>query len=119
MRVFLDNNVPAGVARILSHHSVSTSPQMGWTKVQNGMLLAEAESAGFAVMVTADQNIKYQQDLAKRTIALVVLGSNIWPIVSEYAAKIVAAVDAAKPGSFEFIEMPLPPKSGPETQRHS
>ena len=74
------------------------------------MLLAEAESAGFAVKVTADQNIKYQQDLAKRTIALVVLGSNIWPIVSEYAAKIVAAVDAAKPGSFDFIEMPLPPK---------
>ena len=110
MRVFLDNNVPAGVARILSHHSVSTSPQLGWTKIQNGMLLVEAESAGFAVMVTADQNIKYQQDLAKRTIALVVLGSNIWPIVSEYAAKIVAAVDAAKPGSFEFIEMPLPPK---------
>jgi hypothetical protein len=68
MRVFLDNNVPAGVARILSHHGVSTSPQMGWTRVQNGMLLAEAESAGFAVMVTADQNIKYQQDLAKRTI---------------------------------------------------
>jgi len=83
---------------------------MGWTKVQNGMLLAEAESAGFAVMVTADQNIRYQQDLAKRTIALVVLGSNIWPIVSEYAAAILAAVDAAQAGSFELIEMPLPPK---------
>ena len=74
------------------------------------MLLAEAESAGFAVMVTADQNIRYQQDLAKRTIALVVLGSNIWPIVSEYAAAILAAVDAAQAGSFELIEMPLPPK---------
>ena len=110
MRVFLDNNVPAGVARILSHHSVSTSPQMGWTKVQNGMLLAEAESAGFAVMVTADQNIKYQQDLSKRMIALVVLGSNIWPIVSEYATDIVAAVDVAQPGGVDFIEMPLKPK---------
>ena len=61
-------------------------------------------------MVTADQNIKYQQDLAKRTIALAVLGSNIWPIVGEYATTIVAAVDAARAGSFEFIEMPLPPK---------
>jgi hypothetical protein len=110
MRVFLDNNVPAGVARIISHHAVSTSPQLGWTKVQNGDLLAAAEAGGFEVMVTADQNIKYQQDLTKRTIALVVLGSNIWPLVNDQAAMIVAAVDAAQPGSFEFIEMPLPPK---------
>jgi len=55
--------------------------------------------------------------LPKRTIALVVLGSNIWPIVREYAALIVAAVEAAQPGSFEFIEMPLPPEER-ESQGH-
>ena len=110
MRVFLDNSVPVGVARLISHHTVSTSPQLGLTRVQNGDLLAAAESEGFEVMVTADQSIKYQQDLKKRTIALVVLGSNIWPLVRDYAAVIVGAVDAAQPGSFEFIEIPLPPK---------
>jgi hypothetical protein len=50
-------------------------------------------------MVTADQNIKHQQDLRKRAIALVVLGSNIWPIVRDHAVAIITAVDAAKPGT--------------------
>jgi hypothetical protein len=60
-------------------------------------------------MITSDQNIAYQQNLTGRTLALVVLGSNIWPIVRDHGATITAKVDAATPGSYEFIEMP-PPK---------
>jgi hypothetical protein len=45
-----------------------------------------------------------------RRLALVVLGSNIWPIVREHGATIAAKVDAATPGSYDFIEMALPPK---------
>ena len=65
-------------------------------------------------MVTSDQNIRYQQNLAARKLALVVLGSNIWPVVRKHSAAIAASVDAAAPGSYAFIEMPLPPK--PEGQ---
>jgi hypothetical protein len=61
-------------------------------------------------MITADQNIKYQQNLSGRKLALIVLGSNIWPIVRDHAAEIAAKVDAAKPGGYDFIEMPVPPR---------
>lgn len=62
------------------------------------------------VMVTSDQNIRYQQNFAGRTLALVVLGSNIWPVVRQHGAAITACVDAATRGSYAFIEMPVPPK---------
>jgi hypothetical protein len=61
-------------------------------------------------MITSDQNIVYQPNLTVRKLALVVLGSNIWPIVRDHRAAIMAKVDAATAGSYVFIEMPLPPK---------
>ena len=75
--------------------------------MKNGQLLERAETAGFDVAITADQNIRHQQNLTGRKLALVVLGSNIWPIVQNYDAAIAAKVDAATPGSYAFIDMPL------------
>ena len=69
-----------------------------------------ADQATFEVLVTSDQNIRYQQKLAGRKLALVVLGSNIWPVVRQHSAAITARVDGATPGGYDFIEMPLPPK---------
>jgi len=68
-----------------------------------------AEQAGFDLMLTSDQNIRYQQNLTGRRLALLVLGSNIWPIVRRHGETIAARVDAAAPGGYDFIEMPLPP----------
>jgi hypothetical protein len=79
-------------------------------KLQNGELLRAAEADSFDVLVTCDQNIAYQQNLTGRKLALVVFGSNIWPIVSDYRDSIAAKVDAAIPGSYDFIDMPLPTK---------
>ena len=69
-----------------------------------------AEAAEFDAVVTADQNIVYQQNLKGRRIALMVLGSNIWPIVREYAGEIAGRVRSAIPGSYSFLEMPVPLK---------
>ena len=111
MRILFDKNVPVGVRRFLSGHEVRTFVEMGWhPQLENGELLIAAEAARFDVMITSDQNIVYQQNLAGRKIALVVLGSNIWPIVGDHGATIIAKIDAVKPGSYAFIEMPLPPK---------
>ena len=86
---------------------------MQWPdQLENGDLLKSAEESGFDVLVTSDQNIRYQQNLTGRKLALVVLGSNIWPIVREHGATIVTAVDGVRPGSYDFIEMPLPPRRG-------
>ena len=111
MRIVFDKNVPVGVRRFLSKHEVRTFVEIEWhPQLENGELLKLAEASGFDVMVTSDQNIRYQQNLTGRKLALVVLGSNIWPVVRDHGAAITAKVDAATPGGYEFIEMPLPPK---------
>ncbi len=109
MRIVFDKNVPAGVRRFLSDHQVSTFNEMQWNpQLENGELLKTAETAGFDVMVTADQNIRHQQNLTGRKLALVVLGSNIWPIVRDHEKAIAAKVSAATPGSYCFLEMLTP-----------
>ncbi len=111
MRILLDKNVPVGVRRFLLKHEVQTFVEMQWPdQLENGELLKMAEEAGFEVLLTSDQNIRYQQNLAGRKLALVVLGSNIWPVLRQYSAAIMARVDGATPGGYDFIEMPLPPK---------
>jgi hypothetical protein len=109
LRILFDKNVPVGVRRLLPGHDVRTFVEMRWhPQLDNGELLSACEAAGFDVMITADQNIVYQQNLAGRNLALVVLGSNIWPIVRDYGATIAAKVGAATPGSYGFIEMSPP-----------
>ncbi len=112
MHILFDRNVPVGVRRFLSGHEVRTLVEMNWPQqLENGELLKVAEAAAFDVMVTSDQNIRYQQNLTGRKLALLGLGSNIWPIVRNHGTVIAAKVDAATPGSCDFVEMPLPPKS--------
>ncbi|HUA84220.1 MAG TPA: hypothetical protein VMB85_10205 [Bryobacteraceae bacterium] len=111
MRILFDKNAPVGARAFLAGHEVHTVVEMGWPdQLENGELLKIGEQSGFDVMVTSDQNIRYQQNLAGRKLALVVLGSNIWPVVRKHGAAITASVGAATPGTYAFIEMPLPPK---------
>jgi hypothetical protein len=111
LRILFDKNVPIGVRGFLAGHEVRTFVGMQWhPQLENGELLKAGETAGFEVMVTSDQNIVYQQNMAGRRLALVVLGSNIWPIVRDHGATIAAKVAVATPGSYEFIEMQLPRK---------
>lgn len=117
MRILLDHNVPVGVRSFLARHEVRTIVEMKWRpQLENGELLDAAETAGFDVLLTSDQNIRYQQNPKGRKLALVVLGSNIWPIVRGYGPAIAARVEAVTPGSWEFIEMPPPPRGKPLKQ---
>ena len=106
MKIIFDNSTPAPLAGFLVGHAVSLCPKLGWARLGNGELLEAAEGAGFELMITADQNLKYQQNLSKRRIALIVLGSNDWSIVKNYTTAIVASVDAATANGYVFIEMP-------------
>jgi hypothetical protein len=111
LRIVFDKNVPVGVRRFLANHEVRTFADLAWhPQLENGDLLSKAEAAGFDAMVTSDQNIKYQQNLAGRKLALVVLGSNIWPLVRDHDDEIASAIEAAAPGSYKFIEMPRRPR---------
>jgi hypothetical protein len=69
-------------------------------------LLNAAEEAGFAVLLTADPNMAYQQNLKGRKIAVVVLGKNRWPLIQPHVTHVIAAVDAAEPGSYIVVDIP-------------
>jgi hypothetical protein len=107
MLILFDNGTPRGLARFLTGHTVEEARARGWDQLVNGELIAAAEQAGFEVIVTTDKNIRYQQNLEARKIALVVLEHPQWPMVKLVAEKIVAAVNAAQPGSFAEVEIPF------------
>jgi hypothetical protein len=65
-----------------------------------------AEEAGFEIFLTTDKNIRYQQNLAERTIAIVVLGNSRWPVVKRFVDRVVAALRGAKRGSYIEVEIP-------------
>ena len=72
----------------------------------NGELLKAAEAASFQVLITTDKNIRYQQNLSERAIAIVVLGIPQWPILRPHVDRVVAAVNAAKPVTYCEVEIP-------------
>lgn len=101
--MLFDNNVPAPLRRYLANHEIRLARQMGWHEVKNGDLLSMAERSGFELMVTGDKNLVYQQNLAGRKIALVVLATIHWPTLRVDVTPIVEAVNRAVPGSFERL----------------
>jgi hypothetical protein len=109
MLILFDHVTPRGIARFLAGHVVIRAKDRGWETLSNGDLLTEAERAGFEVFLTADKNIRYQQNLGTRNIAIVVLSTPQWPLVRLHTARIAAAVNAAMPGS--YVEIQIPDKS--------
>jgi hypothetical protein len=70
-------------------------------------LLTAAEQAGFDMLLTTDKNMRYQQNLAGRKIAIVVLGQQQWPQLRAHIQRVIEAVNAATPGSYAEVEIPF------------
>ena len=108
MLILFDHGTPRGLARALAGHRVTTARARGWERLSNGVLLKAAEEAGIDLLLTTDNNIRYQQNLAARTIAIVVLtGSTKWSRVRLQMDLVAAAVNAATPGSYTEVEIPF------------
>ena len=105
MKVLFDENVPAPLRRLLTLHQVTTVQGQSWQGISNGELVRLAETC-FDVLLLADKNLRYQQNLVGRRLALVELPTNRWPIVKAPSPRIQAAVDQAQPGSYPVIELP-------------
>jgi hypothetical protein len=100
MLVLFDNGTPRTLARyLIDEHTVTEARARGWDQLENGELLTVAEAAGVEVLITTDRNLRYQQNLAGRKIAIVVLGKGRWSIIKPRVAQVVAAVNAAVPGT--------------------
>ena len=106
MRVLFDQGTPVPLREFLAQHEVVTAFERGWSNLSNGELLRVAEAEGFEVLLTADSNLRYQQDLAGRRIAIVVLSTPSWPRIQRSPMLVVRAVASATPGSFSEVAIP-------------
>ena len=107
MLILFDQATPVPIRPYLEGHTVRTAAQQGWDKLRNGDLLTAAEDAGFDILLTTDKNMRYQQNLAGRKIAVVVLGQQQWPRLRPHVQRVVEVVSAATPGCFTEVDIPF------------
>ncbi|MEM1303998.1 MAG: DUF5615 family PIN-like protein [Planctomycetota bacterium] len=105
MRVLFDQGTPAPLRQHLIGHTVDTVAELGWSRLSNGDLLNEAEAAGYYCLITTDQNLRYQQNLAERTIAILVLLSASWPRIQQKVKEVAEALESLDEGGYR--ELPV------------
>lgn len=105
MKILLDECVPWPIHRSLADHECVTAQQRGWGGIKNGELLRLAETE-FDIFITTDQNLRYQQNLTGRRIAILQLSTNKLRPLLAAALLIRSAVESIRPG--EFRELPIP-----------
>ena len=106
MRILFDKGTPRPLRQRLFGHEVETSEQRGWDTLANGALMDRAEEAGFEVLLTTDQSIRYQQNMTNRRIAVVVLMNTNWPRIARNTEVVRASLEGLQPG--ELREVPVP-----------
>lgn len=103
MKILFDQGTPAPLRHLLNAHTVFTAYEMGWTELDNGKLLAVTEPE-FDALVTTDKNIRHQQNFVGRRLAILILPTTSWPKLRMHKARIVAAVNALRPGNIVELE---------------
>ena len=109
MRILFDNGTPRQLRRQLFGHDVEEAREHGWDALSNGELLDRAEEAGYEVLITTDQDIRHQQNMSDRRVAVVVLVNTAWPRISRRTEAIRNALEGIQPG--EVREVPIPSRS--------
>jgi len=102
MKLLFDHGTPVPLAKELLPHEVKTAYEMGWAELSNGELLAAAEGR-FDLLVTTDRNLRYQQNLRGRALAILVLPTTSWRAIRQHAPEIAAAVTAISPGELREL----------------
>jgi len=104
MKILFDQGTPVPLRRTLHPHSVDTAAEREWSQLDNGVLIKKAEDHGYDVMITTDQNIKYQQNLSGRQIRLLVLKTTSWPKIRLKAQDIQDTLENMGEGSYVELE---------------
>ena len=104
MKIPLDESVPRLLKLRLPQLDISTVQKLGWAGLRNGELLRRAEEH-FHVFVTADQNLRYQQNLSGRTLATLVLPSNQVPLITRLVPAVEALLATIQPRT--VVDVPL------------
>jgi predicted nuclease of predicted toxin-antitoxin system len=102
MRILFDQGTPVPLRHSLTAHSVATAFEMGWSQLENGELLATAEGK-FDLLVTTDQNLRYQQNLQGRHLAILVLPTTNWLEIQSRLTDVVAVVNSLQAGEYREL----------------
>ena len=103
MKILFDQGTPAPLRHSLAGHTIATAFEQGWSDLENGGLIQVAETNGFDALVTTDQNLKYQQNLRGRKLAILVLPTTSWPKFQKYLDKISDAVNTLAAGEYREL----------------
>src|SRR3954447_17423277 len=93
MRILFDQNIPRSLRQSLPGHDIRTAAAMGWSALSNGLILDAAEAAGVSVMITADRNMRHQQIMTGRRMAVLIVSSNKRQMLEEGALRISRALE--------------------------
>jgi len=102
VRILIDESLPRYLKQVLVEHAVFTVQEMGWAGIRNSELLAKAES-NFDVLLTADKNLRYQQNLSGLALAIIVFPSNRLSVVKTLAPQVKDALSVIRQG--EIVEL--------------
>jgi hypothetical protein len=104
VRIVLDDCVPWPLARHLTGHTCTSPQRSGWGGFENGDLLRLAERE-YDLFVTSDQNLRYQQNLADRKIAILELSTNDWATIRMNLDVVVARIKAMRLAEFAQLDV--------------
>ena len=103
MRILFDQETPVPLRRQLSGYAIETAYERGWATLKNGALLSTAEQAGYDALITTDQQLRFQQNLTGRHLAILILGTTSWPRIRAQVARVQSALDTCTPGSYHEV----------------
>lgn len=114
MKILFDQGTPVPLRRSLPDHEIATAFERGWQGLQNGELLSVAEAEGFAAIVTTDQNLRYQQNLPTRLLAIVVLMTTDWRLIRQHTAYVAESIAQLVTSAYIELSFPPPDSKNPE-----
>ncbi|MEI7952601.1 MAG: DUF5615 family PIN-like protein [Synechococcaceae cyanobacterium ELA182] len=106
MRILFDQGTPVPLRRSLSGHDVATAYELGWSTVTNGDLIRLAEQEGYELLITTDTNLRYQQNLKDRNLAILVLTTTSWPRIRQVTDRIQDTIALIETGGYEELSIP-------------
>ena len=106
MRILFDQGTPVPLRRSLSGHDVATAYELGWSTVTNGDLIRLAEQEGYELLITTDTNLRYQQNLKDRNLAILALTTTSWPRIRQVTDRIEATIALIETGGYEELSIP-------------
>ena len=106
MKILLDECVPVQIRDALAGHESHSATDPQWRGLSNGELLRLAERQKFHLIIVADKDMRYQQNLSGRSMAILELWTNHRPTLERHFPYIRAAVERMRPG--QYIELTVP-----------